>query len=79
MGLPCCELSSSVVEVGLVLGWGDVPEGAVKAAMVVPVDLFEGGDLNVAATAPGTAGPDELGLVQRVHGLGEGVVTAVPA
>ena len=58
-----------VVEV-LVLGWWEVCAPGVQALLVVPVDPFEGGVLDVVEAAPGTAAADELGLVEAVEGLG---------
>ena len=51
--------------------------GFEEAAVVEPVDPFEGGELEVVEAAPGAAVADELGLVEPVDGLGEGVVVAV--
>ena len=50
------------------LGWWHVPELAVEAAMVVPVDPFQRGELEVVETAPGSSVSEGLGLVQADHG-----------
>ena len=62
------------------LGGRDVAEVAVEAAGVVPVDPAEGGQLDVFDGLPRSrwAGPaDQLGLVEPVDGLGQGVVVGV--
>ena len=40
---------------------------AVKATMVEPVDIAEGGVLDVVEAPPGTLGVDELPLVKAVE------------
>ena len=54
-------------------GW-DVAAVFVEAAVVEPVDPFGGGQLDLLDRPPGLAGFDQLGLVQPVDGLGQGVV-----
>ena len=44
-------------------GWY-VAAGFVEAPVVEPVDLLQGGDLDVLGGAPGAAGLDQLGLEQ---------------
>ena len=51
--------------------------GFEEAAVVEPVDPFEGGVLEVVEAAPGAAVADELGLVEPDDRLGEGVVVRV--
>ena len=56
--------------VGLVLGGRDEPDLAVKASVVVPVDVFGDGDLDVGHRLPAALGAhdgvaDALGLEQR--------------
>jgi hypothetical protein len=46
----------------------------VGAAVVEPVDPFGGGDLEVIEAFPWPPGFDQLGLVEAVDCLGEGVV-----
>ena len=47
--------------------------------MVEPVDVFERGVLHVVEAPPWAAMANQLGLVQPVERLGEGVVVAVAA
>jgi hypothetical protein len=61
------------VVVGFELGGWDHSDAAVESAVVEPVDVFEGGELDVVETAPGAVPVDEFPLVQPVEGLGEGV------
>ncbi len=56
---------------------GPVDDAAVEAAMVEPVDVAQGGELDVVQAAPGPVSVDELPLVEPVEALGEGVVVAV--
>ena len=51
----------------------DLPVGLEEAAVVEPVDPFEGRVLEVVEAAPGAAVADELGLVEPDDRLGEGV------
>jgi hypothetical protein len=46
---------------------------AVKAAVVEPVDVLEGGELDIVEAAPWSLAADELGLVETVEALGQGV------
>ena len=59
---------------GFQLDWWDVAAVLVEAAVVEPVDPFGGGELDVLDGPPGLAGLDQLGLVEPVDGLGQGVV-----
>ena len=59
--------------------WGDHADLAVEASVVKPVDVFEGGDLDVVDRAPGAAAVDQFGLVETDCRLGEGVVVGVAA
>ena len=63
---------SSVVEGFELGGWG-VAELAVQSAVVEPVDVGEGGQLDVVGVTPRALATDELGLVEPVHALGERV------
>ena len=47
------------------------------AAVVEPDDPFQGGDLDLPSGPPRAAGFDQLGLVQTVDRLGQGIVAAV--
>ena len=59
------------------LGRRDLAVGFEEAAVVEPVDPFEGGVLEVVEAAPGAAVADELGLVEPDDRLGERVVVRV--
>jgi hypothetical protein len=54
----------------------DVAAVLVEAVVVEPVDPFGGGQFDFFDGAPGLAGFDQLGLVEAVDRLGEGVVAA---
>ena len=58
-------------------GW-DVADFAVKAAVIEPFHVGKGGELDVLGVAPGTLAFDQLGLVERVDRLCQGVVLTVP-
>lgn len=62
----------STVVVGLDLGGGGVAERGVQSGVVEPVDPDEGGQLEVVRAAPGPLPVHAFGLVEPVHGLGEG-------
>jgi hypothetical protein len=68
---------------GLELCWGDVgvvlSDLAVEPAVVEPVDVAEGGELDVIEAPPRSLGVDQLPLEEAVEGLGHGVVVAVTA
>lgn len=59
------------VVVGFVLGWGDVAGSgqdlAVGASVVVPVDVFEGGELDVVEAGPWALAVDEFPFVEPVE------------
>jgi hypothetical protein len=48
-------------------------DGAVEAAVVEPVDVFQGGELDVADTRPGAVVVDEFPLVEAVERFGQGI------
>lgn len=58
-------------------GRGPVVAPTVESAVVIPVDPFEGGVFHGVEAGPGPLGPDQLLLVEPVHGLGGGVVVRV--
>lgn len=62
---------------GFEFGGRDVPAFFVEPPVVEPVDVFEGGDLDLLGGVPGSAGLDQLGLEQADDRLGEGVVVGV--
>jgi hypothetical protein len=55
------------------LGGWNVADQFEQAPVVEPVHSFQGGELNGFQTAPWSAAPDHLGLVEAVDGLGQGV------
>ena len=63
----------------LVLGRRQVVGGRVEPAMVPEVDPVGRGELDLLDRAPALPAVDELGLVQPVDRLGEGVVIGVAA
>ena len=56
---------------GVVAAAGE--QGAVAASVVVPVGVFEGGELDVAQPLPWSSWVDELPLVEPVEALDHGV------
>ena len=61
----------------LVLDGWDVPDLAVEASVVEPVEVLGGRDLEVGDAGPWALVADQLGLVQRVERLGGGVVVGL--
>ena len=59
------------------LGWGAVPECFVEPSGVPPVNPVHRRELNLGYPGPGL-GVDQLGFVEPVGCLGEGVVVRVP-
>lgn len=57
-------------------GW-DVAAVLVQAAVVIPVDPFQHGDLDLLGGPPWPARLEQLGLEQPDRGLGKGVVERV--
>ena len=51
----------------------------MEASVVEPVDVFEGGEFDVAGAAPGHAAVGEFPFVGPVEGLGHCIVVAVAA
>ena len=64
---------------GFVFGWTPTAQRGVEAAVVPPVDPFQGGQLDLLDAPSGFAAFDQLGLVEPIDGLGECVIEAVPA
>jgi hypothetical protein len=62
---------------GLEFSRWDVADLTVEAAVVEPVDVAQGGELQLVEGAPGPVASDELGLVQPDGRLGQAVVVAV--
>jgi hypothetical protein len=67
------EAGDGTVVVVLELDRWDVAAGAVEAAVVEPVDVLQGGQLDVVEALPLPTAADELGLVETDEGLGGGV------
>jgi hypothetical protein len=53
-------------------GW-DRADLAVEASAVEPVDVFDGGDLEVGDGLPRPSVANWFGFEQRAEGLGEGI------
>ena len=66
-----------MVVVGFELGWWDVADLAVEAAVVEPFDVRQCGQLDGLGVAPGAFTFGQLGLIERVHGFSEGVDAAL--
>ncbi len=66
-----------IVEEGFCFcGW-DASDLSVESSVVEPVDVFEGGELDVVDGPPGSLGVDEFGLVEADGRLGDGVVDGI--
>ena len=59
--------------VGFFFCWWFVSDGFEEAAVVEPVDVFEGGVLDLVPVFPRRPVVDKFCLVEADHGLGEGV------
>ena len=57
-------------------GW-DVAAGFEQAPVVEPVDVLQGGDLDLFDGPLRTVWLDQFGLEQPDHGLGQGVVVGL--
>ncbi len=68
----------TVVEV-FELCWRDVAEFTEDAAVVEPVDPFEGGEFEIVETTPGAFVANQFGLVEPEHCFGQGVVVRITA
>jgi len=82
LGDRCGDRSVLTVVGGLVLGRsgvaGVVGDAAVEASVVVePVDVGEGGELDIVEADPRAATVDQLPLVETVERFGQRVVVAV--
>ena len=62
------------VELGLNFGRRAVLQRGMDPHVIEPIDPAEGGEFEIVSAFPGSFPVDELGLVEAVHGLGEGVV-----
>ena len=63
--------------VGLLFcGW-NVPDGFEESPVVEPVDVFEGGVVNLVEVLPWSLVSNQLGLVQADDRLREGVIVRV--
>ncbi len=65
------------VEDLLVLDRGEVVAGGVQTPVVVPIDPFPGGQLDVVYVFPGPAAAAQLGREQPDLAFGQGVVQGV--
>jgi hypothetical protein len=75
----CNDLPLTIVEGLFLRRAGSVRSGAVQAAMVPPVEVFEDGELACFEAAPGPARLDQFGFDLTDGRLGEGVVVGVAA
>lgn len=67
-----------VTVVGLLnISWGEICAGGVQPAVIVPVDPFEGRQLDSVEVAPRSSPVDHLGLEQSDLALGQSVVIGV--
>lgn len=55
----------------------NVPDWFEEPPVVEPVDILEGGVLDLVEVAPWSSGPDVFGLVQADDKLRQGVVVGV--
>lgn len=62
---------------GFVFGRWEHPKLSVQAPVIEPVDIVQGGVLDVIEPLPGAMMTDQFGLVEPSEGLGEGIVLAV--
>ena len=60
------------------LGGRDVADGLEQAPIVVPIDPFEGGELDSLEGAPRPAPMNHLGLERADDGFRQGIVVRVP-
>jgi len=67
-----------IIIAGFDLGGRDISDRLEEASIVEPVDPFEGGELDGLEVAARSAPMDDLGLVEAVDRLGEGVVEESP-
>ena len=67
------ELFNLCIEMGLCFGGRDVSNRLEQAAVVEPVDPFEGCELDRFETAPRPAPRDDLGLEEADHRFGQRV------
>ena len=65
------------IVVRLCFGGWNVSDGFEQAAVVEPVDPFEGGHLDGFEAAPRAATMDHLRLVEAVDGLGQGIIKGI--
>jgi IS30 family transposase len=70
-----------LIELGIIARFGfgrrDISDWLEQSSIVEPVDPFEGGELDRLEAAPWAASPDDLGFVEPIDGLGEGVVIGI--
>ena len=65
------------VVVGFFLGWWDVADGFEDAAVVEPVDPFQGGVFDVVEVLPWSLASDDFGLIEADDRLRHCVVVGV--
>lgn len=62
------------VPVGFAFERWDVADLAVETGRVVPVDPFDGGELGMVPSLPGSSSSDQFDLVGPIECFGHGVV-----
>jgi hypothetical protein len=75
--LPAPRVGSLAGVVGLVLRGRDSAAGGVQPGVVVPVDSFQGDQLDLGKVLPGAFAVDLVGLVKADGGFGQRVVVAI--
>ena len=70
------EVLDGCIVVGFGLGGRDVPDGSEQAVIVEPVYPAQGRHFHRRSVWPCALAPDNLGLVEAVDRLGQGVVVA---
>ena len=63
-----------VMVVRLEFGWWKVVNGTIETPLIPPVNPGGGSVLHLLQGTPGTGLADDLGFVQAVHRLGQGVI-----
>jgi hypothetical protein len=63
-----------VIVVCLEFGWWKVVNGTMETPLIPPVNPCGGSELHLLEGTPGTGLADDLGFVQAVHRLGQGVI-----
>ena len=62
---------------GFEVGWWQVCRAAVQTAMVVPIDVLQGGDLDLVVGSPRPSRFDQFGFEQPDRGLGQRIIVGI--